>query len=810
MIGLRSLLMSACLLPAALAAQEKPSTILVLDGSGSMWGQIEGKAKIAIARDVVGELLGALPADQPLGLTVYGHRRKGDCGDIETLVAPATDTRAAIAEAVNAIRPKGKTPMLDAVRQAAEALRYTEEKATVILVSDGVETCDADPCATARTLEAAGVDFTAHVVGFDVTDPVALEQMQCLADATGGSFRSAANAVELAEALTTVTVAEPAPVPEPVAVAITFRAVEEGSDTPFEDPVLWTVTQDGEALFADTQGNPLEEELAEGSYTASAYRLSAETEARAQFVATGDGPVEVVVRFPQMLPVAEIIAPVEAVAGSTLSVGWNGPGERGDYVEIGKPGEGRSLGYAYTDKGNPLEIVLPPHAGEYELRYVTAGRDVLESAPITLSAPELALDFPAEVAAGAGFDVVWQGPDQRGDNIQVGPVGSEDYINYAYTRSGNPVRMVAPTDPGDYEIRYVFRNRETILTRPLTVTETALGLEFPKRVVAGSSFEVAWTGPDQGGDNIQIGPRGGEDYTDYAYTRSGNPVEIVAPTEPGAYEIRYRFRDSETLIARPITVTEAELALDFPAQVPAGSSFAVHWTGPDQVSDNIQVGPRGSDEYADYAYTSTGNPVELIAPTEAGEYEVRYRFQDSETLIAAPITVTEATPTLDFPATVPGGSNFDVSWSGPDQQGDTIQIGPRDGGPQLDYAYTQGRNPLSLGAPLQPGDYEIRYVFRDSEVLLRQPITVTPPDLRLTAPERVEPGADFQVGWSGPDQAGDHIQIGKPEGGYSDYSYVRGLNPVTLTAPEEPGVYELRYMFRGSEVAITQPITVTE
>ncbi|QWV09052.1 VWA domain-containing protein [Ruegeria pomeroyi] len=176
-IGLAAL---ALCLPATLAAQDQPSAILVLDGSGSMWGQIEGKAKIEIAREVVTGLLADLPQDQPLGLTVYGHRRKGDCTDIETLVAPAPGNRAAIASAVAGLKPKGKTPMLEAVRQAAEALRYTEEKATVILVSDGVETCDADPCATAAALEAAGVDFTAHVVGFDIDDPQALAQMQCL------------------------------------------------------------------------------------------------------------------------------------------------------------------------------------------------------------------------------------------------------------------------------------------------------------------------------------------------------------------------------------------------------------------------------------------------------------------------------------------------------------------------------------------------------------------------------------------------------------------------------------------------------
>ena len=55
--------------------------------------------------------------------------------------------------------------------QAAESLRHVEQKATVILVSDGEETCNLDPCQVGRELEAAGVDFTAHVIGFDVANP---------------------------------------------------------------------------------------------------------------------------------------------------------------------------------------------------------------------------------------------------------------------------------------------------------------------------------------------------------------------------------------------------------------------------------------------------------------------------------------------------------------------------------------------------------------------------------------------------------------------------------------------------------------
>ena len=87
-------LLSALLLPflAALpvSAQDRDqaATILVLDASGSMWGQIDGVNKIVIAREVIGDLLTRIPADMALGLTMYGHNRRGDCSDIETMVQP--------------------------------------------------------------------------------------------------------------------------------------------------------------------------------------------------------------------------------------------------------------------------------------------------------------------------------------------------------------------------------------------------------------------------------------------------------------------------------------------------------------------------------------------------------------------------------------------------------------------------------------------------------------------------------------------------------------------------------------------------
>ena len=99
--------------------------VIVLDGSGSMWGQIDGKPKLQIARETLRTVLGSVPADMELGLMAYGHRQKGVCTDIELIVEPGQGTGTAIADAADKMKFIGMTPLSEAVRQAAETLRHT-------------------------------------------------------------------------------------------------------------------------------------------------------------------------------------------------------------------------------------------------------------------------------------------------------------------------------------------------------------------------------------------------------------------------------------------------------------------------------------------------------------------------------------------------------------------------------------------------------------------------------------------------------------------------------------------------------------
>jgi len=181
----------------------KTNLMLIFDTSGSMWGQINGKAKITIAKEAMDLIVKDLPHDINIGLVAYGHRRKGDCDDVEVLIPLGPlDVNAFLAK-VNSLNPKGKTPMVRSIRKTAEAIKNLEDETTILLVSDGQETCDPDPCGFVAELEKLGIKFVLHVVGFDVGGQTEA-QLKCMAKAGGGQYFPAKDAGKLKNALDTV------------------------------------------------------------------------------------------------------------------------------------------------------------------------------------------------------------------------------------------------------------------------------------------------------------------------------------------------------------------------------------------------------------------------------------------------------------------------------------------------------------------------------------------------------------------------------------------------------------------------------
>ncbi len=803
----------------ATLAQDQSRAILVLDASGSMWGQIDGVAKITIAQNVVGDLLTTLPDSQLLGLMAYGHRRKGDCSDIELLLAP-TPSREEIAARVNDLTPRGKTPMTDAVIAAAEALRYTEEKATVILISDGIETCNPNVCEAARTLEQTGVDFTAHVIGFDVSNPEAIAQMQCLAEETGGSFRTASTAEELSEALQAV--AEPEPAPEPVQV--TFRAIE-GEDGPvINSDLVWTMGTDAAGvLFENEMAGQLSAEMMPGSGRVEVLRTTDEASAEAMFT-VNDENMTVTLVLPVFLPPASLEAPESAVAGSLVPVRWTGPNADGDYISSADIDmrDGQYHHYAYTRDSDDSTLMLrmPPNPGSVEIRYMlNDGTKVLARRLIEVTPLDIGFDVPDTAIAGSTIPVGWTGPDYDGDYLTIAAPGQTDgqYVNYSYTRDGTPLALLMPPEPGKYEIRYVLNASGTVAGRTsIEVIEVLASLDTVDTAPAGSTIKVTWDGPDYQGDYIsiaEIGSRAGT-YQTYANTRDASPAVIQLPLQPGEYEVRYIQRQDSTILARrTITVTEVTADLIAPATAPANARISVSWQGPDYRNDHITVAAIGSRpaQYEAYTYTRDGSPLTLQMPTEPGEYELRYVAQSNDRRILArvPIVIEAVSATLEAPDMVDAGAKLQVMWTGPGGSKDHITIAQPGMRPSQyeAYTYTRDGSPLRLQMPTKPGEYELRYIQQgtDRSVLVSQPITVEAVSATLEADANVPAGASLIVTWDGPGNARDHVTIAAPDdaaGKYQAFTYTREGNPLRVQVPSAPGTYELRYIAQGTDRAI--------
>jgi len=189
-----------CLTALPARAQKSPDRLLlILDASGSMWGQIGGENKIVIARRVMKNFVNKLGGATQIGLVAYGHRREKDCEDIEIITPLSALNKAALTQQIDALNPKGMTPITGAIRKAFAAASAVPGATTIVLFSDGLETCGGDPCQVVSKAKAAGTNFVMHVIGFDVgKENVA--QLECVAQAGGGLYLGAESADELTAA----------------------------------------------------------------------------------------------------------------------------------------------------------------------------------------------------------------------------------------------------------------------------------------------------------------------------------------------------------------------------------------------------------------------------------------------------------------------------------------------------------------------------------------------------------------------------------------------------------------------------------
>ena len=122
-------------------------------------------------------------------------------------------------------------------------------------------------------------------------------------------------------------------------------------------------------------------------------------------------------------------------------------------------------------------------------------------------------------------------------------------------------------------------------------------------------------------------------------------------------------------------------------------------------------------------------------------------------------------------------------------------------------------DPLKIRAASDPGEYEVRYVLaRGNRLLAKAPLTVNPVTAEVQPPATAAVGAELVVRWRGPGYAEDFVSIARanqPAAACLSSNSVRKGNPLKLSAPKEPGTYEVRYVLgRGNRLLAKATIEI--
>lgn len=200
-----------------------------------------------------------------------------------------------------------------------------------------------------------------------------------------------------------------------------------------------------------------------------------------------------------------------------------------------------------------------------------------------------------------------------------------------------------------------------LVTAGVSAQDAVLEATPGKSAPAGSTVAVKWKGPNGPGDYITIVGAGApaNAYLDYKPTSDGrapvNPVSLVLPAKPGAYEIRYVLGNPRRVLASvPFVVTEVTATLEAPERVMPEAKFDVAWLGPNNAGDWVTIVAADAPVSAYLSYVDARNGrtddkttrrvATLRAPPKTGSYELRYVQQGKSVIGRRAIEVTTAPP----------------------------------------------------------------------------------------------------------------------------------------------------------------------
>ena len=176
---------------------------LILDASGSMLQRMDGVRRIEIAkRGLIEAVSRHIAPGTPVALRVFGHRQPNACRtDLEIPLGPLDP--AAAQRLIDGIQARNlaRTPIADSLAKVESDLAKAKGPKTLVLVSDGEETCGGDPGAVIQVLIDKGFDFRLNIIGFALDDDLLEAQFAEWAELGGGEYYSAGDADSFNRAL---------------------------------------------------------------------------------------------------------------------------------------------------------------------------------------------------------------------------------------------------------------------------------------------------------------------------------------------------------------------------------------------------------------------------------------------------------------------------------------------------------------------------------------------------------------------------------------------------------------------------------
>lgn len=152
-------------------AQKKTRILFLLDASGSMWAKMEKDNRITVAKNLLSKMVDSLKTFDfvEVGLRVYGHtspKAAQNCKDTRLEVPFGKDNADDIKKKLQGIKPSGTTLIAYSLTQAAyDFPNQPGWRNIIILITDGIEECDGDPCAVSEALQKQGVMLRPFVIG---------------------------------------------------------------------------------------------------------------------------------------------------------------------------------------------------------------------------------------------------------------------------------------------------------------------------------------------------------------------------------------------------------------------------------------------------------------------------------------------------------------------------------------------------------------------------------------------------------------------------------------------------------------------